>query len=124
MVLRGQLVEMSEKIAMYASSGRRPAVDLLPWSTPQRSKLSPRISAAVSAQAAAKRLFRRKSERPLEPLGVGRPDIRIDDARRPLAVERVEDLLGGDLAHVDPGFPGDTRGVRARQHVVELQQRM
>ena len=60
----------------------------------------------------------------LEALGVGRPYLGIDQARRPLAVERVENLLGGDLAHVHPRFPGHTGGVRARQHIVELQQRM
>ena len=57
-------------------------------------------------------------------LAVMRPDLGIDDARRPLAVERVQHLLGGDAAHVLARFAGDAGGVRARQHVVELQQRM
>jgi hypothetical protein len=41
-----------------------------------------------------------------------------------LAVEGVEDLLGGDLAHVETRLRGDARRMRAYQHVVELQQRM
>src|SRR6266481_8439170 len=64
------------------------------------------------------------SERPLEPFGVVRPDLGVDDTRRPLAVEGIEDLFGGDPAHVFPRLLGDTRGVGACQHVIELQQRM
>src|SRR5258707_10818783 len=52
------------------------------------------------------------------------PDFRVDDARRAHAVERIEDLLGGNPAHVGPRFPGHTSGMRARQHIVELKQRM
>ena len=33
-------------------------------------------------------------------------------------------LLGGDTAHVFAGLPGDAGGMRARHHVIELQQRM
>src|SRR6478735_6341723 len=57
-------------------------------------------------------------------LAVMRPDLGIDDARRALAVERVQDLLGCDPAHVLARLAGDARGMRARQHVVELKERM
>src|SRR3954452_24083114 len=66
----------------------------------------------------------RESERLLEPLGIGRPYLRIDDAGRALAVERHDQLLGGDPAHIGAGLAGDARGVWARDHIVELQQRM
>src|SRR3981081_823794 len=69
-------------------------------------------------------LSRRKPEGPLETPGVGRPYFGVDDARRTLAVERVENLLGRDPAHVLARFLGDPGRVRARQHVVELQQRV
>src|SRR5882757_11132428 len=69
-------------------------------------------------------LSRRKPEGPLETPGVGRPYFGVDDARRPLAVERVENLLGRDPAHVLARFLGDPCRMRARQHIVELQQRM
>src|SRR6266851_5261138 len=69
-------------------------------------------------------LPRRKSERPLETSGVVRPNLGIDEARRPLAVEGIENLLGGDPAHIFPRFPGHPGRMRARQHVIELQQRM
>src|ERR1700719_3311029 len=45
-------------------------------------------------------LCRRKPEHPRKALGIVRPDLGVDDARRPLAVERVEHLLGGYPAHV------------------------
>src|SRR5258708_32562065 len=64
------------------------------------------------------------SERPLEPFCVVRPDLGVNDARRPLAVEGIDDLFGGDPAHVFPRLLCDTRGVGACQHVIELQQRM
>src|SRR5581483_2603927 len=70
------------------------------------------------------RLFRRHPEGPREPFAVMRPDLGIDDPRRALAVERVEDLLGGDAAHVLARLAGHAGGVRARQHIVELEQRM
>jgi len=69
-------------------------------------------------------LPRRKPKRPLETSAVGGPYLGVDDARRPLAVERIEDLLGGNLAHVRARFPGHPRSMRACQHVIELQQRM
>jgi hypothetical protein len=40
------------------------------------------------------------------------------------AVDCVEDLRCGDLAHVVARLPGDAGGVRAHQHVLELQQRV
>src|SRR6478609_2178882 len=66
----------------------------------------------------------RESERLREPLGIGRPYLRIDDAGRPLAVERHDQLLGGDSAHIGARLAGDAGGMRARDHIVELQQRM
>src|SRR5689334_2544581 len=57
-------------------------------------------------------LFRRHAERARKSLAVMRPDLGIDDARRSLAVERVENLLGGDAAHVLARLAGDTGGVR------------
>ena len=71
-----------------------------------------------------RRLFRRKAEGALEALDIEWPDLRVDQARRALAVERSEQLLGGDASHVDARLRGEPGGVRARQHVVELQQRM
>src|SRR6516225_7731007 len=44
--------------------------------------------------------LRPKPEGLLEPLGIGRPHLRIDDAGRALAVERHDQLLGGDAAHI------------------------
>ena len=69
-------------------------------------------------------LPRRKPKSPLEAPGVIRPYLGVDDARRPLAIERVQKLLGGDPAHVLPRFPGHAGRMRACEHVVELQQRM
>src|ERR1700759_1798031 len=62
-------------------------------------------------------LFRRHAKGARKSLAVMRPDLGIDDPRRPLAVERVEDLLGGDAAHVLAGLAGDAGGMRARQHI-------
>src|ERR1700687_804431 len=42
----------------------------------------------------------RTPERLLEPLRISWPHLRIDDARRALAVERHDELLGGDPAHI------------------------
>ena len=53
-----------------------------------------------------------------------RPDFGIDDTRRPPAVERAKHLLGGNPAHIYPRFPGHARGMRACEHIVELQQGM
>ena len=72
----------------------------------------------------SQRSGRREAERLFEPLDVGRPDLRVNDARRPLAVERIQHLLGGDPAHILARFLGHACGVRARQHIVELQERM
>src|SRR5262245_5706924 len=66
--------------------------------------------------------LRSEAQCALEALGVQRPDLRVDDARGVLAVEGVDELLGGDAAHVDARLAGDARRVRARQHVVELEQ--
>src|SRR6516225_10081204 len=68
--------------------------------------------------------LRPKPEGLLEPLGIGRPHLRIDDAGRALAVERHDELLGGDAAHIGARLARHARGVGARDHVVELQQRM
>src|SRR5260370_6955372 len=68
-------------------------------------------------------LPRRKSERPLETSGVVRPDLGIDEARRPLAVEGIENLLGGDPAHIFPRFPGHPGRIRPPPHVIELPHR-
>src|SRR5947209_16634076 len=65
-------------------------------------------------------LPRRHSERVLEALRINRPDLRIDDARRALAVDRIQNLLGGDAAHVLARLDRDASRVRACQHVVEL----
>src|ERR1700744_2980378 len=85
---------------------------------------TPLLRMRLTWSAGAPYLPRRKPKRLLEPLHVMRPDFGVDDARRALAVEGVEHLLGGDPAHVLAGFMGNAGGVRARQHVVELQQRM
>jgi hypothetical protein len=117
-------VETAAQIATRASSGRWLTVDLLPRSGRQRSKSSltkiPRAARCAGPEA----LRRCKPERAFETLGVVRPDLGIDEARWPLAVEGIENLLGGDPAHIFPRFPGHTGRVRAHQHVIELQQRM
>src|SRR4051794_30839963 len=69
-------------------------------------------------------LPRRHAKGLLEALGIARPDLGIDDARRALAVERIKHLFGGDAAHVLARLDGDACGMRARQHIVELEQRM
>src|SRR3954468_1832637 len=53
----------------------------------------------------------------LEALGIARPDLGIDDARRAFAVERLQHLLGGDAAHVLARLDGDAGCVRACQHI-------
>src|SRR3982074_815072 len=55
-------------------------------------------------------LCRCKPESPLEALGIAGPYLGVDDARRPLAVKRVENLLGGYPARgrpapVSPALP-------------------
>src|SRR3981081_617826 len=69
-------------------------------------------------------LCRCKPESPLEALGIAGPYLGVDDARPPRAVKRVETLLAGYPAHVRPRFPGHSRRMRARKHIIELQQRM
>src|ERR1700760_4489071 len=54
------------------------------------------------------RLTRRHPEGPREALAVMRPDLGIDDPRRPLAVERAEHLLGRDAPHVLACLPRHT----------------
>src|SRR5262245_36815632 len=76
------------------------------------------------SRALIKLFLRPKSEGPLESLGVSRPDLWIDDAGRALAVERHDELFGRDAAHIGARLPRHARGVRRRDHVVELQQRM
>src|ERR1700748_1771160 len=95
---------------MSLPSGGRTAVVLLPAWKQRRRKSSP--------------LFRGDPKSLGKALAVMRPDFGIDDARRPFAIERIEDLLGGDAAHVLARLARDAGGMRARQHIVELQQRM
>src|SRR6266566_4280684 len=85
-----------------------------------------RLPRKVTARMASSCLLLPRSEAQcaLEPLGVQRPDLGVDDARNGLAVERIDELLGGDAAHVHARLMGDAGGVRARQHVVELEQRV
>src|SRR5215468_850057 len=68
--------------------------------------------------------LRTEAEGPLEALGVSRPHLRIDDAGWALAVERHDQLLGRDPPHIGARLAGDAGGVRACDHVVELQERM
>src|ERR1700730_7131185 len=84
----------------------------------------PATAKIFSAETCASGLCGPYAKCPLEPFRVVRPDLGVDDARRPLAVERVENLLGRDPAHVLARLLGDPCGMRARQHVVELQQRV
>src|SRR5436853_757973 len=44
--------------------------------------------------------FRRKSERLLEARRIARPDLRVEHARGPLAVERGDHLLSRKASHV------------------------
>src|ERR1700682_562548 len=114
-------VESTAKIAKRPPSAPCLTVDLLPQSVRRRSKSSLAKIPRAARCAGPKPLPRRKSERPLETLGVVRPDLGIDEARRPLAVEGIEHLLGGDPAHIFPRFPGHSGRMRARQHIIELQ---
>src|SRR5690348_15488350 len=104
-------VEMPGKIAITPPPGPLRAVVLLSRRKRRRRILLSRYG-----------LFRRHAERAREALAIMRPDLGIDDPRRSLAVERVKNLLGGDAAHVLARLAGDACGVRARQHIVELQQ--
>ena len=118
-------VEAAAKIATRPPSDPDMAADLLPRSDRQRKKSSPRKSGRIQRVTDnPPTLSRCKSEGPLKTLDVIGPDFRIDDAWRPLAIERVKHLLGGYPRHVLPRLPGHPRGMRARQHIVELQQRM
>src|SRR5262249_56753793 len=54
--------------------------------------------------------LRPKPEGLLEPLGISRPHLRIDDAGRALAVERHDQLLGGDAAHIGARLARHARG--------------
>src|SRR5581483_4300197 len=69
-------------------------------------------------------LSRRETESTLKTLDVSGPDFRIDQPRWPLAVERVEHLLGGNPRHIFPRLPGDARGMGACDHIVEGKQGM
>src|SRR4051794_31351750 len=69
-------------------------------------------------------LSRREPESALETFGISGPYLAVDDARRPLAVERVKHLLRGDPAHVLPRLSGHPSRMRAREHIIELKQRM
>src|SRR6185437_2721926 len=113
MVAAQPQVETSAKIAMSLPSKARLAVDLLPAGKERRRNPSPLSP-----------LLRGHAEGSGKALAVMRPDLGVDDARRPLAVERIQNLLGGDAAHVFARLPRNASGVRARQHIVELQERM
>src|SRR5581483_4052453 len=89
-----------------------------------RSARDSKFVASAKAKTEEFSLFRRHPESARKALAVMRPDLGIDDPRRAFAVERAKDLLGGDAAHVLARLAGDTGSVRARQHVVELQQGM
>src|ERR1700694_6234544 len=86
-------VDSAAKIATRRSSGRCLTVNLLLRSGPRRSKSSLTKISRAGRCAGPERLPRRKSERSFETLGVVRPDLGIDEARRPLAIEGVEHLL-------------------------------
>src|SRR5215216_8109829 len=95
---RERCVETTAKIATRASPAIGFAVEsLLPMGSKEGNFLRRIYPFRV--------LFRRKPKRALEPPGVGRPHLGVNDARRSLAVQRGENLFGGDFAHIDPGFP-------------------
>ena len=115
----GRRVEDAVKVAMPSLREMRPS---------QRASCGDRTGngqnllcklAGITGFAGRILSFRHKSESPLEALDVAGPNVGVDNARRPFAVERLEKLLGGDLAHVRPGF-GSLRRVRAREHIIEL----
>src|ERR1700736_3366833 len=87
-------VEGAAKIATRLSSQPQMAVVLLPRPVQQRSKSSLRKLRAWCSMCRSEPLRRCKPERPLKPPGVIGPNLGVDDARRPLAVERIENLLG------------------------------
>src|SRR6516165_3350891 len=107
---RATAVEEGRKIAMSRSWKPKAAAVLLQGSAVAREKSSPPARAPGKRRPA---LSRRDAEGLPEAFGIVGPDLGIDDARRPLAVERIEDLLGGDTAHVLAGLPSDACGVRA-----------
>src|SRR6202048_5489704 len=87
---------------VFAIYCRGPAAGAAPRPTPARWCFArlPQIDSTPAHHA----LPRRKSERALEAFCVGRPYLGIDYARRPVAVERAEHLLGGDAAHIGARF--------------------
>src|SRR5260370_8716615 len=69
-------------------------------------------------------LGRRKPKSPLETPGVIAPNLGVDDARRPLAVERIENLLGGNHGHVFARFFGYARRMPAPPPIVDPPRRI
>ena len=66
--------------------------------------------------------FRPDAKDPFEPLAIRRPHLRVDQPRRALAVQDVDQLLGRETRHVVARFMCGSRGVRADQNVVECHQ--
>src|SRR3954471_3174243 len=102
MALRGGPVEAPGKIATALPSTRRAAANcaVAGFGT---SKI---FFASVG-------LFRRHPERLLEAPDIGRPRLRIDQARWPVAIECVQHLFGGDPAHVRARLFRHPRGMGA-----------
>src|ERR1700679_3045560 len=113
-------VEAAAKIAMWLSPSRMRQRFYCRVASHRKQKLLWRGVADPSRR----RLPRRKSERPLKALDVSRPDFRIDETRRPLAAQRIEHLFGGNPRHILARLLGHARRMRARDHIVELQQRV
>src|SRR6478736_7665111 len=83
-----------------------------------------KLAAETKSEHSTEVLARLESKGALEAPDVSRPDLRINKARRPPAVERIQQLLRRNPCHVLPRFPGHARRMRACQHIVELQQRV
>src|SRR3954451_20188763 len=68
--------------------------------------------------------LRHDAERLLEARRIAGPDLRIEHARDALAVGGGERLFGGDAPHVAARLARHAGGMRRRNHIIHLQQRM
>src|SRR6516225_3939576 len=112
-----------------------PTAALLPWGSWARRKSSPQCAGYVDPGSAAHQYMLRRArdtrwlsrgyaKGARKAFAIERPDLGVDDARRAPAIERLEHLLGCNAPHVLARLLRDTGRVRARQHIIKLQQRM
>src|SRR5436309_3219377 len=70
------------------------------------------------------RLIRAEPQNSRKAVAVGWPDFGVQQSRRSLAVEDVQQLFGGDPGYIVPRLPRDPGRVRTDHDVVEVKQRM